>query len=173
MENKEKKVMPYGKKCRVGNFFAVKYNKALRKSEVEALRTQMGIPADMRKNLQRATLPFIKVESISGIWAVEYCCNTSMYHMIDEILGSENEANMTTLHHIFNMWFMDTTIPGDNEYQEAKAAALKGFMERQKAKAISEEDDKKILDRVQNDEKEKATIVDMGKKISEDGGHEG
>lgn len=162
------KKMEFGKKYRVGNFVVFKINKALRKSEVAQLRSQMGIPADMRKNLQRASLPYIKVEAISGVWAVEFCCNTSMFHMIDDILGEENEEHVTTLHHIFNMWFMDTTVFGDAEYQEAKALALKGFMERCKAKNVSDKEDKEILDEIQANEEHQATIVDMANKIKEE-----
>lgn len=166
--------MDFGKKYRVGNFAVIKLNKALRKSEVEILRMQQGIPADMRKHLQRATLPYIKVEAISGVWAVEFCCNTSMYHLIDTFLGDGREERVTNLHHIFNMWFMDTTVIGDEEYQTAKAAALKGFMERCKAKTVSDDEDKKILDEMQEDEKQKAAIVDMAKHLEgKEGDNEG
>ena len=168
----EIKKMEFGKKYGVGNFVVFKINKALRKSEVAMLRNQMGIPEDMRKHLQRASLPYIKVEAISGVWAVEFCCNTSMFHMIDEMLGENTEEYVTTLHHIFNMWFMDTTVPGDKEYQEAKALALKGFMERCKAKEVSDEEDKKILDDLQASEEHKTTIVEMGNKLKEEDGHE-
>lgn len=130
----EKRKLSFGKKYRVGNFFVIKYNKLLRKSEAASLRMQIGVPSDMLASLQRSQLPFIKVEAASGIWAVEYCCNTSVFRMIDSLLDESDAESMKMLAHMFNMWFMDTTVSGDKEYVETKAAALKGFMERCKAK---------------------------------------
>ena len=166
--------MEFGKKYQVGNFVVFKVNKVLRKSEVRELRANMGIPTEEREKLKRAQLPYIKVEANSGIWAIEFCCNTQVYHMIDQLLGKNDENSVNTLHHVFNMWFMDTTIPGDKEYQEAKAVALKGFMDRVKAAPVSDEEDNKILDEMQEDEKQKAAIIDMAKHLEgKEGDNEG
>jgi len=162
--------MPFGQKARVGNFSVLKYTKSLTKREVEQLRTD--IAPHIRKHLQRGGLPYIKVEAISGIWAIEFCCNTNVFGMIDGIIGSGDKNKMTTLAHIFNMWYMDTCLPGDAQYQEDKAKAIKGYMNRCNAKAVSKEEDDKTLDELRADEEHRAAIVDMAQKIKEDG-HEG
>ncbi|UKK52682.1 hypothetical protein [Prevotella sp. E2-28] len=170
----EIKKMEFGKKYQVGNFVVFKINKVLRKSEVRELRANMNIPTSEREKLKRAQLPYIKVEANSGIWAIEFCCNTQVYHMIDQLLGDGSETHINTLHHVFNMWFMDTTVAGDAEYQEAKAVALKSFMGRVQAKPISDEEDKKILDEMENDENQKAAIIEMAKHAEgEEGNNEG
>ena len=159
MENK--KSLQFGKKYQVGNFFVFKYNRVLSKSEVNELRTQLGIPADERKKLQRAQLPYIKVEAVSGIWSVYYCCNTTVFRLIDGMLGEGGEENEALLAHLFNMWFMDTTVLGDDEYFLDKAKAFKAFMERRRAGDVSEKEDEEILNAM------KADIVGIGKNIIE------
>lgn len=161
--------MLFGKRYRVGNYTVIKYNRTLRKQEVSALRSQMGIPADVRKSLQRAQLPYIRVEAVSGLWAVEFCCNTAVYRLIDERLGEGGMQSEVIFAHLFNMWFMDTTVPGDEEYQEAKAEALKGFMERKKS-AVSSDDDSGILDEMEAEENGTAAVIEMAGKLGEGGG---
>jgi hypothetical protein len=168
----EKKKLEFGRRYQVGNFVVFKVNKVLRKSEVKELRANMGIPTAERERLKRAQLPYIKVEANSGIWAIEFCCNTQVYHMIDQLLGEGGEKNENTLHHVFNMWFLDTTVPGDAEYQEAKADALAAFMDRVKAAPVSAEADKKILDGIQSEEESKAAVVDMLNHKNEEGHEE-
>lgn len=164
-----KKSLQFGKKYQVGNFFVFKYNRVLSKSEVSELRTQLGIPSDERKKLQRAQLPYIKVEAVSGIWSIYYCCNTSVFRLIDEMLGEGGEKNEAFLAHLFNMWFMDTIVPGDNEYLTDKAKAFKAFMERRQAGEVSEKEEEEILDAMKAHEEAKAAIVDIGNNISEGG----
>lgn len=163
--------MQFGKKYYVGNFFVFKYNKVLRKSEVAELRNQMGIPMDERKKLQRAQLPYIKVEAVSGIWSVEFCCSTVMYNLIDRWLAADDEELKTSLFHIFSMMFTDTTIMGDTDYLCDKAKALKAFTDRQKAVETSQEDDDKILDELKADEDARSTIVDMANQIRKEDGN--
>lgn len=163
MEEKEKKTLSYGKKYRVGNFTVLKINKVLRKNEIEELRNSIGIKDDDRKLLKRAQLPFIKVEAVSGIWAIELCCNTAAYQMIDQMLANGGEKAATMFAHLFNMWFMDTIVPGDNEYQEAKAVALRDFMER-KAKA-EDGDDSQILEDMKTEEEARAAIIEMSNEL--------
>lgn len=162
-----KKSLQFGKKYKVGNFFVLKYNRVLSKGEVKELRTQLGIPADERKKLQRAQMPYIKVEAVSGVWSIYYCCNTTVFRMIDEMLGAGGEKNETFLAHLFNMWFTDTIVAGDEEYFVDKAKAFKAFMERQQAKSVSDGDDDAILDEMKEREAAKATIVSIGKNIIE------
>lgn len=185
-KNMEKEiVLGFGKKYRVGNFLVFKFNKVLRKSEVAQLRTQMGIPADVRKHLQRSYLPFIKVEAISGVWSVEFCCNTNMYRFIDNVLAraikAENEGvkletnTVTDFAHFFSMFFADTTILGDSIYTVDKANALQAYMERHKALSEAEmteadkSKDEDDLEAVRKDEEAKATIIDMTENFKKGG----
>lgn len=175
--------MKFGRRYRVGNYSVIKFNKTLRKQEVAALRRQMGIPADEWKNLQRAQLPYIKVEAASGIWAIEFCCNTMVYRMIDEALGGVDidasgvvddlSGAVGGLLQVFNIWFMDTTVMGDDEYLSAKAAALQGFMGRIKAPDVSKEDDDAVVDGVRSSEEQKDNIVSMCNDILEKEASEG
>lgn len=180
MEEKEI-VLEFGKKYRVGNFFVFKFNKTLSKSEVKFLRDQQNIPADIRKHLQRAQLPYIKIEAISGIWAIEVCCNSTIYQFIDRVLAKAiiadqeglkpDHNSVTDFAHMFGMFFMDTTVIGDSIYQADKAVALKAFMARKKAFEGETEtpeekaEDDKILEELRQDEETKATIVDMAGKL--------
>lgn len=178
----ERKTLEFGRKYQVGNFRVLKYNRVLRKSEVAELRTQMGIPREEWKKLQRSQLPYIKVMAVSGVWAVEFCCNTSIYQFIDQMLvraieayqqGVELESNdLASFAHMFNHMYMDTVILGDGIYHSDKASALKAFMERQKAAEVSQEEDDATLKELEADENAKATIIDMAEKMKEGGGDE-
>ena len=177
--------LEFGKKYRVGNFVVFKHNRVLSKSEVAQLRNQMGIPQDIRKHLERAQLPYIKVEAISGIWAVQFCCNTNMYMFIDRILARAIKAkeegivpennSVEDFAHFFAMFFTDTTVLGDSIYSADKANALKAYMERRKALVEAEETpeekaaDDKILDEMKKQEEQKATIIDMANTIKKGG----
>ena len=162
--------MEFGRKYRIGRFVVLKYNRVLRRSEVAELRNQMGIPMDERKKLQRAQLPYIKVYAMSGIWAVEFCCNTSMYRLIEQWIAGSRDEDLTSLAHMFNMMITDTMVTGDAEFLADKAKAMKALMERQKAAAVSDEEDKAVLDELEADENAKAAIVDMAGRIREGGG---
>ena len=171
-ENKETKTIPFGTKLRVGNFFVLKYTKSLKKAELKALRNDAGIPKDVQKHLQRGGLPFIKIEAISGIWAIEFCVGTTVFKYIDEQLCDQT---MLTFLHLFTTWFTDTATTGDEQYIEDKARAMADFMDRIRARKAEEEtaeekaEDDKILEEVKADEEAKATILDMAQKIKEGG----
>lgn len=178
MEKKNKKLL-FGKKYSVGNFLVLKYNRTLSKADVAILRDQMGIPKDIRKNLHRASLPYIKVSAVSGVWSVEFCCTNMMYRFIDDVLSQAIEAeenglvlnhnSVADFAHMFNMFYTDTCVLGDSIYTADKANALKALMERQKAVAISDEEDQKILDDMKADEEHKTTILDMARHLKEGG----
>lgn len=175
----ERKTLEFGRKYRVGNFIVLKINRVLRKSEVAELRTQLGIPMEERRKLQRAQLPYIKVEAVSGVWSVYFCCNTMMYRFIDSLLpiafeaeenGEKPEANsVADFAHMFNNMYMDTVVLGDSIYHQDKANAIKAFIERQKAVELSEEQERKTLEELEADEDAKAAIVEMADKIKEGG----
>ena len=166
----ERMEMPFGKKIQIGNFTVLKYTKTLSKRDLAHLRED--IPIDIRKHLQRGGIPYIKVEAISGLWAIEFSIGSKVYGMINALVMGADDKEKTTLAHIFNMWFIDTTVPGDSEFQEDKARAMKAFMDRCKAKKISDEEDQKILDELKSQEEAKAAILEMSeeaKKEAEDG----
>ena len=179
------KTLEFGKKYQVGNFIVTKFNKTLKKQEVALLRNQMGIPENVRKHLQRAQLPFIKIEAVSGIWSVNYCCGSVVYNLLDTLLpkafeaeknGVELEADsVADFAHLFAMMYTDTCVLGDSIYQADKANALNALMARQKAYAASIEtpEEKAKDDEILNEQKEnaehKAKIIDMAAAIKEGG----
>lgn len=163
----ETREMQFGKKYHIGNFLVFKYTKALNRRELASLR--QDIPYDIRKHLQRGGVPFIKVETVSGIWAVEYSCATAVYHLLDKAVGEGGELNETMAAHLFTMWFCDTTVPGDEQYQEEKAKAFKAFTERQKAAQVPDDEDLKTIADMREEQEARATIVDMAKQIEEGG----
>lgn len=151
--------MIYGKKKRVGNFEVMKFTRALSGKDVKVLRAMAGIPQDLSRNLQRGTIPFIKVTSLSGSWGVEFVAGTNMFRYID------NEEDDRALYNLFTMMFADTSVMGDKEYWDAKGEALKAFMERQKAQEMPKEEDDKILSDVEESEKAKAVLLDMAEQL--------
>lgn len=164
--------MDFGKRYRVGNYWVLKFSKVLRKADIEALRMQMGIDKERWKELRRSSMPFMKVEAVSGLWAIEFSCYTTVYHLLDQMVGEGGKENEMILYHMFNMWFMDTTVAGDDAYQHDKAEAWKAFMGRVKAPGMSDEEDAAVLKELADDEKALADIVEMKDEISkmEDGG---
>lgn len=157
--------MDFGKKYRVGNFECYKITRALGKKEVTMLRDTAGVPKDVRKHLNRAGLPYIIVQSIGGGWSISFVCGSSMYRFIEfEVMNGEEGEN--ALRNLLTMMYSDTTVLGDDEYYKAKAAALKAFMERQKAKGVSQEDDDKEVEALKTEEEAKAAIIEMGKEVA-------
>lgn len=179
-------VLPFGKKIQVGNYTVLKYTKTLTKSQLKQLRDDKEIHPEVRKQLSRSGLPYIKVEAISQIWAIEFCCNTGVYLHIDRVLpkailaaqeGRKLEYDsIADFAHMFSMWMTDTCVQGDSIYQADKGNALKALLERQAAvKAETVEDkakDDAVLEEVKAEAEAKAQIVDMAKTI-EKGGNDG
>lgn len=183
MEKKEIMVLPFGRKIQVGNFTVLKYNKVLTKHQMKQLREDKDIHPEVRKTLSRAGLPFIKVEAISQIWSVEFCCNTGVFMFIDRVLAlailadakkEEPEyESLADFAHLFGMWMTDTCVQGDSIYYADKGKALEALIQRQKAAAdISKEDDDKILDEMRKEEETKATVIDMTKNLKEEAADE-
>ena len=180
----ERKTMEFGRRYQVGNYTVMKRVRALNKRELGILRTQAGIPADVQKHLQRGGLPYIIVETVSGSWSMFWVCGLAAYAMIDRMLPlaveheedpSDGYEGMTVADfaHLFNMWYTDTNVMGDEEYQKAKAEAFRAYMERLEAsrEETPEEkaEDDKVLEGLRADEEAKATIVDMAEQIREGG----
>jgi len=170
--------MEFGKIYRVGNYVVVKKSRSLSKSEVRQLRSQQDIPAEVQKSLQRHSLPFIAVQSISGIWSVCFMCGMTMFLLLDKSLPRAIEQDrepqdgfdgMTVADfiHLFNMWYMDTCIVGDSLYQQDKGRAFKAMMDRQVAAELSQDEDDRILAEVKADEDAKAAIADGVAMVSQ------
>ena len=185
-------VLPFGKKIQVGNYTVLKYTKTLTKNQLKQIRESKDIAPEVQKQLSRAGLPYIKVEAISQIWAIEFCCNTGVYLFIDRVLPlallAEQEKrkpefeSIADFAHLFGMWMTDTCVQGDSIYYADKGNALKALIERQKASANKEEtpeekaEDDKILEEVKADEEAKANIIDMAQHVKEEqekGGEDG
>lgn len=181
-------VLPFGKKVQVGNYTVLKHTKVLTGQQMRELRESKDIDPEVRRQLSRAGLPYIKVEAISRIWSVEFCCNTAVYMFIDRVLplailadAEKREPEFESLAdfaHLFGMWMTDTCVQGDSIYYADKGKALQALIERQKATAGKEETaeekaaDDKILDELRKDEEAKATIIDMTNRIHEKEGKE-
>ena len=170
--------LPFGKKISVGPFTVLKYSKSLSKKEVKELRDAANIPTDVRKHLQRGSLPFIKVETVSGSWSVEWIIGQTMYDAINKIpLACDADGNplyfgngFKNLHAIFNAMFADTCTVGDFEYQQAKQKLLVDYLNRASAvqKEQTEEEKKEseeALEDVYQAEQHKAMILEMGKEV--------
>ena len=76
-------------------------------------------------------------------------------------MGVFTDEAVTNLKNLFTTWYADTCLIGDNEYLEDKGRAIKAFMERQKAKDVSEEEDAKILKEEQVRLKAEKDLKDM------------
>ncbi len=87
--------MDFGKKYRLGNYFVTKLSRSLGKKELKQLRDGKGIPEAVQKLLSRGSLPYIKVEAISKVWAVEWCAGTAMFNLFDGCLGSAGRTERT------------------------------------------------------------------------------
>ena len=185
-EKNEILVLPFGRKIQVGNYTVLKYTKTLSKQQLKSIREDKDIHPEVKKQLTRNGLPYIKVEAISMIWSVEFCCNTGVFMYIDRVLplallvaqeGREPEyETIADFAHLFGMWMTDTTVQGDSIYYADKGNALKALIERQtalrrKAETPKEKaEDDKILEEVKAEEEAKANIIDMAQNINKEGG---
>lgn len=184
-EKKEILVLPFGRKIQVGNYTVLKYTKTLTKQQLKSIREDKNIHPEVKRQLTRNGLPYIKVEAISMIWSVEFCCNTGVYLHLDRVLPlallaaqekrKPEYESLADFAHLFGMWMTDTTVQGDTIYYNDKGNALKALIERQTAsrkKAETPEEkaeDDKVLEEVKAAEEAKAVIVDMKKGGSDEG----
>ena len=130
--------MDFGKKVYVGNFFIMKKTRSLSKREIDSLRNDAKIPLDVRKRLTRGQLPYMRVESVGGGWAIEFNIEQTMFAALDELIvvrdvnGVLRVSGVTgkNLAAIFVGMFTDTTIVGDEVYQRDKIKALDEYIKR-------------------------------------------
>lgn len=182
-EKKERPSLPFGKEIRIGNYVVLKFTKSLSKSQLNGLRADNNVPADVKKRLSRAGIPYIKVEAISGIFSLTFCFNTQVFRWLDYCIPVAIEAqergetlsqnSVADILHVFGMWMTDVCTTGDQKYYEDKANALKALIERQKAFAGAAEtaeekaEDDKIIEEVKANEEAKARLKDMVKEASD------
>lgn len=168
MENDK---IPFGKKLRAGNFYVLKHTKSISGSELKRWRTAKGIPAEIQRTLSRGGLPYIKVSTIGENWSIELACTQHMYMVIDSQpteMGVFTDEAVMNLKNLFTTWYADTCLIGDNEYLEDKGSAIKAFLDRQKGKEISKEDEVKILDDEKTKLEAEENMKDMADKLSKE-----
>ena len=178
--------LPFGKTIKTRHFTVLKFSKSLSKKEVASLRKD--IPAEIKKHLQRGSLPFIKIANIAGTWGVEYSIGTSMYAALDECVPvavgdhyefSKDDGNI--IEAFAQLMYADTSLPGDAEYTSGKlklrdeylareserlnAAADKGKSDEQLSKE-SDEAVQEVVDRGKHAD----TLIDMAEQIKMEGG---
>ena len=182
-EKKERPSLPFGKEIKIGNYKVLKFTKSLSKSQLKGLRADENVPAGLKKQLARTGIPYIKVEAISGIFALTFCFNTQVFRWLDYCIPAALEAqekgetlaqnSIADILHVFGMWMTDVCTTGDQKYYEDKAIALKALIERQKAFAGTAEtaeekaEDDKTLEEIKADEEAKAKLVEMSKELTD------
>lgn len=176
--------LEFGKKVSVGNYYILKHSKSLMKNEVKRLRTANNIPADVQKHLERASLPYIKVATVTDSWSIDFVIGTSMYDALDGVkVVMDGEGNRQlygveakNVEATIVAMFADTTTVGDYEYQVEKQKLLGAYLDRaSKAKneaadagkgeeelaKESEDAVQEVIDRDRHAE----TILEMGEQV--------
>lgn len=179
--------LEYGVRVKVGNFYYLKYAKSLSKKEMSVLRKADNVPEEIRKRQQRASLPYIKVSTVTGSWSVEFVVGTMMYDALDslhvvvddegarQLYGTEKKNTEA----VFVAMLADTTTVGDFEYQKAKQKLLSEYLDRagrklneeQEAGKTEEElrqENEKAVEEAVGDEEIKSAILDMGNHIAKE-----
>lgn len=173
--------LEFGKKYKTRHFYVLKASKSLSKKEMALLRE--GMPEDARRVVKgRVSLPYIKVGTLSGSWAVEYAVGVPMFHALDSltpaivdgqhVLTGIEGANVEV---IANMMHVDTTVKGDEAYIIGKKKLLDEYIERESVRRNAAEDEGKsgaklteesdaILDEMESKEKNAAAILEIGKQ---------
>lgn len=165
--------MEFGKKYRVGNYYMVKVSKSLSGAEQSALRSYL--PEELKRGLHRRSLPYIRIGTISGSWAIEFSLFEGMFTALDGATEEElrDTETLNLLHNLFTGFHVDTTMMGDKEYNQAKSAALQSFLERRASEMRPETGeektaDDKIVEEMKSDFEKEDAMVRMAKEF-EDG----
>lgn len=176
--------LPFGKTIKTRHFTVLKFSKSLSKKEVASLRED--IPAEIKKHLQRGSLPFIKISDIAGTWGVEFSVGTSMYSMLDVcvpvVVGDHYEYskdNGDIIEAVAQLMYADTSLPGDAEYIAGKLKLRNEYLAREAAKRnaaadegkteeqLRKESDEAVQEVIDRDE-HAATILEMGEHIAKE-----
>lgn len=150
--------LPFGKEARCGNYKVLRFTKSLSKKELEQIRKNEKLPDDVRKILNRASLPFIKVSTVSGSWSVEFCISMDMYRKILDIpVGRDAEGRLwyfgeeeIIFYNEINKWLASTSVVGDGEYLADGIRDMRRFVERCTEDPMSDEDKKKAGEYISN-----------------------
>jgi hypothetical protein len=178
--------LPFGKTIKTRHFTVLKFSKSLSKKEVASLRED--IPADIKKHLQRGSLPFIKIADIAGTWGVEYSIGTSMYAALDECVpvavGDHYEFskdNGNIIEAFAQLMYADTSLPGDAEYTAGKLKLRDEYLARESARLNAAADEGKTEEQLRKEsdeavqevidrDKHAETILEMAEQIKKEGG---
>lgn len=164
--------MEFGKKYRVGNYYMIKVNRSL--SGVEQAELRSYLPDELKKDLHRRSLPYIRISTVSGSWAVEFSLFERVFQALDGATAEElrDGETLSLLDALFTGFHVDTTIMGDREYNRAKSAALQSFLERKASEMKPETDEDKkaddtILDEMKSDMEKADTMMRMAKEVAD------
>ncbi len=178
--------LPFGKTIKTRHFTVLKFSKSLSKKEVASLRED--IPAEIKKHLQRGSLPFIKISDIAGTWGVEFSVGTSMYSMLDVcvpvVVGDHYEYskdNGDIIEAVAQLMYADTSLPGDAEYIAGKLKLRDEYIAREAARMNAAADKDKTDEQLRNEsdeavqevidlDKHAETLLEMAEQIKKEGG---
>ena len=177
--------LPFGKTIKTRHFTVLKFSKSLSKKEIASLRED--IPAEIKKHLQRGSLPFIKISDIAGTWGVEFSVGTSMYAALDECVhvavGDHYEFSKDDENFIeasAHLMYVDTSFPGDAEYTAGKLKLRDEYIAREAARRnaaadngkteeqLRKESDEAVQEVIDKEEHAK-TLLDMGEHLKKGG----
>ena len=180
--------LPFGKTIKTRHCTVLKFSKSLSKKEVASLRED--IPAEIKKHLQRGSLPFIKISDIAGTWGVEFSVVTSMYAALDKFVpvavGGHYEFskdNENIIEAFAQLMYADTSLPGDAEYTEGKLKLRDEYIAREAARRSAASDNGKTEEQLRKEsdeavqevidrDKHAETILEMAEQIKKEGGND-
>lgn len=139
--------LPLGQRLRFGNFYLEKYTRSLSKSEMRELRKEMRVRKDLRLDLSRGGLQYIRVSTVSGNWSVSWACTMSMFGVLDELEYSDGELtaeSVVMMKNLASMLYMETTVLGDECLMAARLEAVSSYMSRVSSSSVPE--DKGVLE---------------------------
>ena len=180
--------LPFGKTIKTRHCTVLKFSKSLSKKEVASLRED--IPAEIKKHLQRGSLPFIKISDIAGTWCVEFSVVTSMYAALDKFVPvavgdhyefSKDDGNIIEAFAL--LMYTDTSLPGDAEYTAGKLKLRDEYIAREAARRNDAADNGKTEEQLRKEsddavqevidrDKHAETLLDMAEKIKKEGGND-
>lgn len=165
----------------LGGFYVLKHTRALSASEMKKLRKASGIPEDVQKYLERRSLPYITVSTLSDSWRIDFVVGMGMYEAIDEIpVAVDNEGiytyygdARTTLGNLVNGWFAYTGTVGDATYQSDVIKAMQDYLTRASEankEPLDAEENEKVLNEAEERERHRKALMEMADEIRKEAG---
>ena len=172
----KKIALPFGKRVACGNYCIMKGTVALSRRDLKILRKKSNIPPEAEKWLQRSTLPYIMVGTVTGSWSIKWMGGLTMYAAIDEIPVTQGPDGklyysgdeLKNLYNLINFWFCATSTVGDAEFQADVIKAMQRYIDRASkanAEPLPEDESKKAVDEEYEREKHLGDLLKMGKDI--------